>query len=409
MIIKLQQSQINADATVEITGSKSESNRLLILRALYPNLEVDNLSDADDTMVLESALNSGSNHIDIHHAGTSMRFLTAYLSAYSTKEVTLTGSTRMQQRPIKILVDALRQLDADIEYTNNEGFPPLQIKGKSLTKNKVTIDANISSQYISALILIGPKLEKGLEITLKGEVTSLPYINMTLSLLKQLGVPFQFSGKTISISAYNDVMTKRITVESDWSAASYYYSLIALSPIGTKISLSSFVKDSLQGDAKLAEIYSDLGVETTFIDNKIVLRKTTNEITFSSANLIETPDLAQTLVVTCLGLGRSCKLTGLHTLKIKETDRLVALKQELEKLGATVTISEDTLELNAVTNLKSDIYIDTYNDHRMAMAFAPLALKTALHVNEAEVVTKSYPKFWDDLQSVGIKIQRENN
>ena len=386
---------------VKISGSKSESNRLLILQQFYPNLTLKNVSDSDDSVHLTHALQSTKELVDIGHAGTAMRFLTAYFSVKEGREVVLTGSERMQNRPIKILVNALRMLGTDIEYMDKEGYPPLKIKGKKITKQKVSIKGNVSSQYISALVLIAPTLENGLEIELLEEITSRPYLEMTLDLLNQLGIITIWEENSIKIQPQKSIKDKTITVESDWSSASYFYSLVALSEVGKSIRLSSYNKESLQGDSCLAAIYEDFGVSTKFIENTIILTKTkTPNSEFITLNLQEAPDIAQTIAVTCFGLGISCDLTGLHTLKIKETDRLVALQNELQKFGATIEITDKSLHLKAMEKeLVKNVTVATYNDHRMAMAFAPLALKVAFIVQDAEVVTKSYIKFWEDIES----------
>lgn len=397
---------------LSITGSKSETNRLLLLQALYPNLVLENTSNSDDSEVMLKAL-AITHHpspitqtIDIHHAGTAMRFLTAYFAIQEGNEVILTGSSRMKERPIKILVEALQQLGAEISYIENQGFPPIRIKGKKNTQNKVALQANVSSQYISALLLIAPKLENGLELTLEGEITSIPYIKMTLALLNEIGVETSFIENKIKINPLPTPNSQLLTIESDWSSASYWYSIIALSPIGTQVTLSSYKQNSLQGDAALVEIYKSFGVETIFnINQTITISKAITHhpspITF---NLNNSPDIAQTIAVTCFGLGMGCHLTGLHTLKIKETDRLEALKNELTKLGANVSVTNDSLTLGPSEKIYKDIIIKTYQDHRMAMAFAPLALKTPISIEEAEVVSKSYPTFWDDLEKFGFQI-----
>lgn len=392
---------------INIGGSKSESNRLLILQRFFPNISIVNLSDSDDTLVLKNALKMNSGTVNVHHAGTAMRFLTAYYASQLNSEIILTGSERMQQRPIKILVDALKSLGADIEYLKNEGFPPIKILGKTLQKNKVSIQANVSSQYISALMLVAPSLPNGLQIMLEGKTTSIPYIEMTLSLLKRLGITAEFSNNIIKITSKNEIEQTTVTVESDWSSASYFYSLVALSQ-HSEIKLRSFLKDSLQGDSSLVSIYSSMGVETIFepSENAILLKKSNSELPDSLLlELKNTPDLAQTIAVSCFGLGMGCKLTGLHTLKIKETDRLLALKNELEKLGAVVEVDDTSLTLEKSTNILPGKIIETYQDHRMAMAFAPLALKTEFTINHAEVVSKSYPNFWDDLQKAGVNCE----
>lgn len=397
-------------AHITITGSKSESNRLLLLQALFPYIIVDNISDSDDSAVMQKALRTDASLIDVHHAGTAMRFLTAHFAIQEGREVILTGSQRMKERPIGVLVAALRTLGADISYEENEGYPPLRIKGKKLTGGEVEIDANISSQYITALMLIGARLENGLTIILKGEVTSRPYIEMTAALLKQLNINSTVTDNKIIIpnkSLASNLETV-VLVESDWSSASYYYSIVALSKPGTEISLSSFADDSNQGDSALAEIYKQFGVTTTFRGDTIILTKGNFKHETLNLQLNNTPDIAQTIVVTCFGLGTGCTLTGLHTLKIKETDRLAALKTELEKFGADIQVTNESLTLkpfNWNKNSMAVVSVETYNDHRMAMAFAPLALKTGLIIKDAGVVSKSYPTFWDDMAKVGFMIK----
>jgi len=406
LILKLQQKTPHLSGDVRITGSKSESNRLLLLQALFGNFEINNLSNSDDSDVMQRALASTQRVIDIHHAGTAMRFLTAYFAAYEGRETLLTGSNRMKERPIGLLVDALRTLGADITYTETEGYAPLLIKGKKLTKNTVSLAANVSSQYISALMMIGASLEKGLEINLLGNITSVPYIEMTRSLLTQLGIVSSFENQLIKIEPAKNVSISEMTVESDWSSVSYYYSLVALSKTA-KLNLSSYKKESLQGDAVLAELYDKLGVQTTFLENTIVLEKEVESkprrVSFDLANC---PDIAQTIAVTCFGLGVACDLTGLHTLKIKETDRLEALKNELTKLGATITVTDKSLHLKEGGTCNENITIKTYQDHRMAMAFAPLALKVPIIFEDAEVVNKSYPDFWADFRGLGFKTEQ---
>ena len=417
MNLLLQSSSIQQPASIKITGSKSETNRLLLLQALFPNLTLENTSNSDDSEVMSRALNSqltthNSQLIDVHHAGTAMRFLTSFFAIQEGKEVVLTGSSRMKERPIKILVDALNQLGAEISYEENEGFPPIKIRGKKLTQNKVSLPANVSSQYISALLLIAPKLENGLELTLEGEITSIPYIKMTLALLNEIGVTTSFVGNEISVKSQFTIHNSQFTIESDWSSASYWYSIVALSEIGFQVTLSSYKENSLQGDSALVEIYKNLGIETVFNKNEITIHKvenlkpdpSDNELAKQTLNfeLNNCPDIAQTIAVTCFGLGIGCNLHGLHTLKIKETDRLEALKIELTKLGAKVSVTNNSLTLESSNIIHQNVAINTYQDHRMAMAFAPLALKVSLTINEAEVVSKSYPGFWEDLEIIGI-------
>lgn len=423
MNLKLEKSTLRS-TVLAITGSKSETNRLILLKALYPEIEILNCSNSDDSEVMLKALDLVTSndihvplHVNIHHAGTAMRFLTAFFAIQEGREVVLTGSSRMKERPIKILVEALKQLGAEIEYLEQEGFPSLKIKGKSLIQDKISLPANVSSQYISSLLLIAPKLKNGLALNLEGEITSVPYIKMTLALLNELGVKTSFVGNTITVGHTERVglhqfapleSVFQLTVESDWSSASYWYSLVALSEVGTTITLSSFKKESLQGDAVLSKIYQDFGVETFFNNdntNTITISKVKNcQLSTVNYQLRNSPDIAQTIAVTCFGLGIACDLFGLHTLKIKETDRLEALKIELTKLGAKIAVTEDSLHLESSNSINENVSIKTYQDHRMAMAFAPLALRVPIEIQEAEVVSKSYPNFWDDLRAVGVKL-----
>ncbi|MHB0754782.1 3-phosphoshikimate 1-carboxyvinyltransferase [Polaribacter sp. M15] len=393
------------DQKITISGSKSESNRLLILQKLFPEISIENLSDSDDSVHMQHALSTDEELVNIGHAGTAMRFLTSYFAVQKGRETVLTGSERMQNRPIEILVDALKSLGANIAYEDKVGYPPIRIKGTQIIKDKVQINGNVSSQYISSLLLIAAKLENGLEIELTGKITSIPYIKMTLSLLSQIGIESNFEGNIIKVYPKKSIEKQTVVVESDWSSASYFYSIVALAEIGSSIQLSAYKKESLQGDSCLAEIYTHFGVTTTFGDNFITLKKVseTKKVTLE-INLKNAPDIAQTIVVTCFAENIACNLTGLHTLKIKETDRLVALHDELSKLGANIAVTNETLHLEVTNTIHKNIAIKTYNDHRMAMAFAPLALRVPIQINNAEVVTKSYQKFWEDMKQLGIKI-----
>ena len=405
MRLELQHATKKVNAQLTITGSKSETNRLLLLQALYPQLTIENQSNSDDSIAMHKALNSQEKTKDIHHAGTAMRFLTAFFATKENSDIILTGSQRMQERPIALLVDALNALGGKISYVKEKGFPPLSIVGQQLEGGEVTLPANISSQYISAILLIAPKLEKGVRLHLEGEITSLPYIKMTLALLGRLGIKTSFEGKTIEIP-YQDTIEKQTqVVESDWSSASYWFSTLCLAEEG-EIHLSNYREDSLQGDAVLRKIYRQLGVESHFEGNTLILKKITGfELPVKiELDLVEAPDIAQTIAVSCYGLGVACHLTGLHTLKIKETDRLLALEKELSKLGAVITVDDKSLLLAATQNFQSNQSIDTYHDHRMAMAFAPLGLKIPLFINDAGVVSKSYPGFWEDIKSTGFQV-----
>ncbi|MCB9425737.1 MAG: 3-phosphoshikimate 1-carboxyvinyltransferase [Flavobacteriales bacterium] len=397
---------------IQITGSKSETNRLLLLQALFKGLILNNTSNSDDSVVMTKALSGNDEVVDIHHAGTAMRFLTAYFSIQEGRTVVLTGSQRMKERPIKILVEALRQLGASIVYVENEGYPPIKIEGKKITAHKIAMPADVSSQYISALLLIASVLENGMEIELVGKITSIPYIKMTLALLEEIGVKTAFEGNIIRIFKTEQnfkPITDTLVVESDWSSASYFFSIVALAKADVTIQISSYKPNSLQGDSALVNLYAALGVESVFDGNKLVLSKKKGFVPKAiQFDLNNTPDVAQTIAVTCFGLGIACELTGLHTLKIKETDRLEALKTELSKLGASIDVSDDTLWLKERTTIHPNVHIATYNDHRMAMAFAPLAIVESLIIDDAEVVSKSYPDFWRDMEILGFTREELN-
>ncbi|MDA9648593.1 3-phosphoshikimate 1-carboxyvinyltransferase [Flavobacteriaceae bacterium] len=406
MHLNLSHDTLICNGKIKITGSKSETNRLLFLQSLFPNFKIQNKSNSDDSTIMQAALKSTSDFIDINHAGTAMRFLTSYFSQLEGREVTLTGSERMQQRPIKILVDALRSLGASIEYEKKQGYPPLRIKGKKLDGGTISLPADISSQYISSLIMLGAVLKAGIELNLKGTITSMPYINMTLDLLKRLGIKTEFKGHRILVKNTSKSKNTIQVVESDWSSASYFFSIAALSD-KAKIYLSNYKSNSLQGDSILRIIYKQLGVNSYFEGNNLILEKENISSPKSIKwDLSNAPDIAQTIAVSCYGLGVACDLEGLHTLKIKETDRLVALDTELSKLGAKISVTNKSLHLASDQDFQKGITISTYNDHRMAMAFAPLALKIPLSVNKAEVVSKSYPSFWEDLNSLNFKIDK---
>lgn len=395
-------------AEIQIPGSKSISNRLLVLKeVLALDIPIHNLSSAQDTVDLINALQlvkkKQGGTIDIGHAGTDMRFLTALLSITPGQWI-LTGSERMKERPVKPLVDALVKLGADISYEGKDGFPPLKINGKKLMGTKVEIDGSISSQFISALLLIAPSFENGLTIDVKGEIVSWPYIQMTLDFLTEFGLNVSTANQTISISKPNSALplSTQFTVESDWSAASYWYSIVALSS-NAQISLKSFSSSTSQGDSVLREIYKSFGVESTFKNGELTLTKKGNNSIQFEYDFTHCPDLAQTIAVTCLGLKIPCLLTGLSTLKLKETDRIQALKTELEKFGAEILITNQSLQINSFGSIPSHVSIATYNDHRMAMSFAPLSLiHNNISIQNPEVVKKSYPEFWSHLQKIGI-------
>lgn len=394
-------------AVIQLPASKSISNRALIINALGNGFFIPkNLSDCDDTRVMIKALTEKNEVIDIMAAGTAMRFLTAYLSVTPGERI-ITGTERMQQRPIQILVNALRELGADIEYAGVEGFPPLRIKGASLIKNEITLKGNVSSQYISALLMIGPVLTNGLTLHLSGEIISRPYIHLTLQLMKEFGAKASWTTENTITVASHPYTSIPFTVESDWSAASYWYQIAALSK-NAEIELIGLFEKSDQGDSKGAAIFARLGVDTIYTERGVRLVKRKIQATQIEENLIEIPDLAQTFVVTCALLNIPFRFTGLQSLKIKETDRIEALKTELKKLGyllreengSVLSWDGERCEPEATPEIR------TYEDHRMAMAFAPAVIKIpTLQIADPHVVSKSYPKYWQDLIQAGFKVE----
>ena len=396
-------------ATILLPSSKSISNRALIINALgNGGHQLENLSDCDDTQVMICALHAQPGEtIDIMAAGTAMRFLTAYLSVTPGNRI-ITGTQRMQQRPIQVLVNALRELGANIEYVVNEGFPPLRIQGTILTKNHITLPGNVSSQYISALLMIGPSLENGLKVTLTGNIISRPYINLTLQLMKDFGGKAEWLNDhelQVEPQPYAPVP---YYVESDWSASSYWYQIAALSP-EAGITLPGLFEKSYQGDSQVALIFRSLGVETIYGDKTVTIRKSGQPVERLDYDFINQPDLAQTFVVTCALLGIPFRFSGLQSLKIKETDRMAALICEMKKLGYVLQESEGSiLSWEGERCERSSEAIDTYEDHRMAMAFAPACLTLPdIRINNPHVVTKSYPRYWEDLQKAGFIIKEE--
>lgn len=387
---------------ITISGSKSISNRLLILQSIFPNITIKNLSTSDDTRHMSDALKSSSSKINIGHAGTAMRFLTSFFSVKKNSIVEIYGSKRMHKRPISILVKSLKEIGAKIEYLENSGFPPLKITGQKLKSNKLKIDSSISSQFISSLILISPKIEGGLEIEMTGKDTSAPYIEMTMDLLKKIGVLVKHQHNIISINQKDKIKAIDIIVEPDWSSASYFYSIVSLAEIGYCLELVNFNSHSIQGDKRVTKIFQLFGVKTTFLDKFIRLEKISKAKKIISLDLSSNPDLAQTIAVTCLALKISCKLTGLHTLKIKETDRIIALENEIKKFNIFPVVTNESIEFNASKAIFNATKILTYEDHRMAMAFACLAIKTDLEIEDSGVVSKSYPEFWEHVSSIGI-------
>ncbi|MBO9692377.1 3-phosphoshikimate 1-carboxyvinyltransferase [Chryseobacterium sp.] len=404
--MKLEKSKLVSNKTVQISGSKSISNRLLILESLFSNIKIGNLSNSQDTQLLKKALSENTEVVDIHHAGTAMRFLTSYYSIQEGKTTILTGSGRMKERPIKNLVNALRDLEVDIEYMENEGFPPLKITGRKITQTSVNVPSNISSQFITSLLLIAGKLENGLQINLIGEVTSRSYIEMTLDILTKFGIQSSFEGNTIKVKPFTPDNNSEVVyyeVESDWSSASYFYSICALGR--ETIYLKSFYKESTQGDSAIASIYEKFfGIKTTFSEDEHQLTlEPQPDFSFPEKIVLDMndcPDIAQTLCVTAAALKIPFEISGLGTLRVKETDRLLALYNELQKLGAETEITDLTIQSTNFKEPEDNISIKTYQDHRMAMSFAPFCLIKELTIEDEDVVEKSYPMFWKDLESI---------
>lgn len=403
-LIKAPQAAIRT--TVQLPASKSISNRALILNALsYSPYDIQNLSDCDDTDVLVKALDSDGRDFDIKAAGTAMRFLTAFLSKV-VGEWTITGTERMKNRPIRLLADALNSLGARIEYIEKEGYPPLRIFGSALQGGEISLQGGVSSQYISALLMIAPYMEKGLVLHLEGDIISKPYIRLTLQLMAEFGVKASWTEQTIKVlpGEYKPV---RFTVESDWSAASYWYSIMSLSK-NAEICLAGLFKNSMQGDAAGAELFARLGVGSTFTNQGVVLRHNGNRTGKLVYNFVNEPDLAQTFAVTCVLLNIPFRFSGLQSLKIKETDRIEALKTELRKLGYVLADSKGSILEWTGERCEAEQHpvISTYEDHRMAMAFAPAALvrPEGIGIADPEVVSKSYPHYWEDLKAAGFII-----
>ncbi|MGB5983598.1 MAG: 3-phosphoshikimate 1-carboxyvinyltransferase [Nonlabens sp.] len=397
---------------ISITGSKSESNRLLILKNQFPDLQIKNLSKSDDTTYLKKMLSSKEYILDIGHAGTAMRFGTAYFACQENREVVLTGSSRMKQRPIKILVDALNELGGEVSFMEQEGYPPLKIKGKKMKGGAINIDGGVSSQFLTALLLVATKFDEGLNLHITN-LTSIPYLKMTFNILKDLGFKVsweeQGSYTIISLEGNSEIGKNQIfEVESDWSSAGYWFSWVSMQEQGYKMELGHFKKNSLQGDSKLREVYKILGVSSQVNEGKLALIKEPVSLPeVFEYDFSDIPDQAQTVFATCIGLGIGIKFTGLHTLKVKETDRIEAMKivgsrfRESEISTTTDTIS---MKMLAQSTFKNKVIVDTFQDHRMAMAFAPLCTKTSMIIKDAGVVTKSYHDFWDDLKRLGVDI-----
>lgn len=409
------QSPEKLDALIALPASKSISNRALIIHALSrSDILPDNLSDCDDTEVVVRALRERPDTIDIGAAGTAMRFVTAFLSVTEiSRPITITGTDRMKHRPISVLVNALRQLGAHIQYVENEGFPPLRINGSKLEGGYLEVPGNISSQYISALLLIGPILSKGIELHMTGNIISRPYIDLTLWMMREFGADADWtSGDTVVVKP-GPYTVRPYCIENDWSSASYWYEIVALSQdLEAKVTLSGLMDGSRQGDSVARYIFSLLGVKTVFSEKKpgvpttVTLMKTPFKVPRLDYDFINSPDLAQTFVVTCCLMGIPFHFKGLATLRIKETDRIDALKRELLKLGYVIqSVNDSELIWDGKRGEPTGEAIDTYEDHRMAMAFAPAALcLPQVQINDPKVVTKSYPRFWEDLRSAGFSV-----
>ncbi len=411
MNLKLHKALSINTATIDLPGSKSISNRILIIKALAClDFTIQNISNSDDTKHLQEALEHYklSSVINVGHAGTDMRFLTAFLSL-KNGSYELTGSERLQQRPVKNLVEVLQTLGADIVYKNKEGYPPLLIKGKKLDGGKVEINGNVSSQFITALLLVAPYFKNGLDLVITSELVSKPYVSMTIEMMKEFGASVNWNNNQISIKPIPYTYSKKeYVVESDWSAASYYYSILALSKTNTKIKIKGLFQKSLQADAACSEIYKNFGVETNYTNTEIEITKVqaTHNAAVFNYNFLECPDIAQTVVCTCVGLKTAFKFTGLQTLKVKETDRIIALKNECNKFGIDLLVTENSIQWGDLGELKTTkpVAISTYNDHRMAMSFAALSLLLdEIVIDDANVVSKSYPFFWAHLKQIGIE------
>ena len=407
-MVKINTSSNRIEGCVQLSASKSISNRLLMIKAISnSSFELYNLSESDDTRILNQILSDTSlpNEINCHHAGTTLRFLTAYLSTINGT-FRVFGSERMHQRPIKPLVDCIRKLGIEIRYLENEGFPPIEILGnETIQGGELTIPGNISSQFISALLLIAPKLKNGLSLHIIDPILSTPYIKMTLSLMQEMGIEYTWDKNTIHVE-HQAYSTRNLDAENDWSSSSFIYSLASLST-ESKIEIPNLYSKSVQGDFYVSELYSHLGVETSFHKGGITIKKNSQVSTKVEFNLCDFPDLAIPYVVSCAGLGVEVYLSGLESLKIKESDRLVSIKKELSKFNVECEINDHSIYVPKNQLIKyNGMVIDDYNDHRIPMSIAPLAIKTqgSIFFKDSLVVNKSYPLFWDDLKKLGFNI-----
>ena len=396
----------SVQTTIQLPASKSISNRALILNALsLSTAPIKNLSDCEDTQVIIDAFNSNTNQFDIKAAGTAMRFLTAFLAGMDGNWI-IGGSKRMHERPIHPLVETLIALGADIEYIEKDGYPPLNIKGKKLKGGEVYLSGNISSQFISALLMVGPIMENGLIMHIENEIVSKPYIQLTIGLMAKYGVKVNWEGNTISVK-HQKYKPVEVTVESDWSAASYWYEIASLIP-GSEITLKGLTKESLQGDSNVVNLFTDMGVTTEFESDGIIIRSIKKRTKKFFHNFVNEPDLVQTFAAACCFKNTHFLFSGIQSLKIKETDRVQAMINEFKKLGYVLKENEigmlewDGERCEPVVNPS----IDTYDDHRMAMSFTPGAIALgSININDPHVVSKSYPQFWNDLKHAGFKIE----
>lgn len=419
MTYKIKAEQLIDNTLIDLPASKSLSNRALIMQGLCSSpCHLTHLSDCDDTNVMLKAFSTdkasysyapdGARIVDIGAAGTSMRFLTAFFASREGAEIVMTGSERMRQRPISVLVDALRRLGADITYLENEGFPPLRISGKHLEGGPLSIDGSISSQYISALLMIAPTLTRGLSLTLEGDITSVPYIEMTLGMMREFGIESSWKDNVIEVSPQT-YAAQSYEVESDWSASSYWYEILALCPSLPTVRLKGLHRQSFQGDSHIADYFTPLGIKTEFTEEGVILSHTGAPCAEQlKVSMVSQPDLAQTVITACCALGVRFEINGLHTLRIKETDRISALENELHKLGFVVTDRDNDVMIYDGTRCPQEAnpVIATYEDHRMAMAFAPFALLNgSIDIDNPKVVTKSYPSYWNDLRQIGFTIE----
>ncbi len=410
--IRITKNKSEINGTFTLPSSKSESNRALLIKALAnQDISIKNLSEADDTLLLNRCLRMVQTCgvsgiplvVNVDHAGTAMRFLTAYLSIKDGKWL-LKGSERMHQRPVQPLVEALKMLGAEIKYVEKEGFPPLLIQGKNLQGGRISLNASISSQYISALLMIAPMLENGLMISLEGVLISRPYLEMTIKMMAYFGVKVDFSGNKISISC-QEYIPKEFRVSPDWSAASYAYGLLALAEKG-KLFIPGLKADSLQGDRVLSEVYRSFGVESVFTDDGLTIRKTSCVLKLFEYDFIKCPDIAQTVIATCVGLGIEGRFKGLKSLRIKETDRIAKMDDEMSVFGYRLIEENNEWLLKKFSEVdyqSVDHVFKTYNDHRMAMAVAPLVMKTGkIEIEDKDVVSKSFPAFWQQFENLGF-------